>query len=188
MMDVNGLLRHRIGGGLAAVRVASREAAGAWAFRLSSSSNTVGWTLWHGAVIVDWTVNAFIRGRGEVRATPDFVGSGIWTGTMPFGMGRERADSIGAQVDPDALGAYTRSVFDDVGPWIDALTEVQMAAVPPTRDNLAAYPVEQTDAFRDEVEWMLDAPVWELLARPCLGHVFAHYGEAVAALEAHDSD
>lgn len=188
-MDLNGLLHHRIGGGLAAIRVASREAAGdAWGFRLSPSSNTVGWTLWHSATIVDWTVNAFIRGREEVRSAARWMEAGVGTGTMPLGMEMAEADAIAARVVPDELGEYTRAVFEDVGPWIDGLTSEALEAVPPSRENLAAYPAEQTDTFWEEVDWMLAAPVWELLARPCLGHVFVHYGEVEAALEAHRSD
>lgn len=185
--DVDGgeVLGWRVRGALATVATYAGEATDEelWVHRPHPGGNLLGFTLWHAATIVDWTVHVLIRGCEELRFQDPWAGTGIDAPVIPFGMPTRTADAIAGQVDPAALQEYTSALAERVGTWLDGADAAALQAVPETTRNVDASGLEQLPGFLEESAWMHGARVYELVGRPCIGHVFFHAGEAAAVID-----
>lgn len=184
-MDGGQLLGWRVRGALTTVATYASQAADhdLWLHRSHPGANVLGFTLWHAATIVDWTVHTLIQGRDELRSQEPWVEAGIGVPIIPFGMPIGTADEIAEGVDPMALVEYAGVLGDAADGWLAELDAAALRAAPDTQQNLDAAGLEQLPGFVEESSWMHGAKVYELVGRPCVGHVFFHGGEAAAVID-----
>lgn len=188
MVDAAGVLAWRIRGGLEALdHEAERAIArGCATHRPSARANLVAFTLWHAAAVVDWTITTLVRGRPELRLDDRWRGTGIDVPIVPIGMPLREADAIARAVDLAALRRYVAVLGATVGRWTEQLSPDELDARPEARAHLAASPLRRPEGLAAQTDWMLDAPVRDVLGRPALAHTFFHAGEAAAAIDAFD--
>ena len=73
--------------------------------------------------------------------------------------------------------AYADEVYQAFSTWLGEVGEEALDPVTDARERLKAFPEYQTPGYLEEVDNLLDLPVWGLLIRPCMGHVHRHLGE-----------
>lgn len=144
--------------------------------RASASTNLIGYTLWHIARTVDWSVNTMIRGTPEVAFDFDFQGvADARVSQIGFGLQLHEADAIAEATTPAEAAKYYGSVLTEVAGWLR--TDPDLSAVPDVLGNQPDFPGYQTNFYLDEVRTFQGETTLRILADPAIGHVRGHFGE-----------
>ena len=61
--------------------------------------------------------------------------------------------------------------------WLAQVREDELDPITDARQRLKSFPEYQTLGYLEEIDNLLDLPVWGLLIRPCMGHAHRHLGE-----------
>ncbi|MEW6405051.1 MAG: DinB family protein [Chloroflexota bacterium] len=149
-----------------------------WLGRPGPGQNRIGYSVWHIPRTQDNFLNTWIRGQAEIAHTERWA---HWQHLRPLGIGvgitLEESDEIAHTVHcTDAL-AYADEVHQAFLAWLAEIKGEDLDQVPNARQRLAAFPEYQTPGYLEEVNNLLDLPVWGLLIRPCMGHIHRHLGE-----------
>jgi len=78
---------------------------------------------------------------------------------------------------PSRYMAYADEVHQMIMGWLKQVDEEELDKLTDARARLKVFPEYQTPGYLEEVDNLLDLPVWGLLIRPCMGHVHRHLGE-----------
>jgi hypothetical protein len=149
-----------------------------WLARPAPGQNTIGYTVWHLPRTQDNFLHTWIRGQAEI-----FHGDrwSHWHQLRPLGVGigitMEESDEIARSVHCADVMAYADEVHQAFSAWLGQIGEEVLDPVTGAREHLKAFPEYQTSGYLEEVDNLLDLPVWGLLIRPCMGHVHRHLGE-----------
>ena len=154
----------------------------AWSEPVLPDTNPLGFTLWHLARTIDWTVQCCIRGVDEVAVRPEWRDR--WPAEAWFGAGvpRELALALPKQVGPGVVAAYNEAVRAESLGWLAAQDEAAFDERPPFRERVerAGYRSAETWADIADLEGL---PVGMLLLRPAMNHVRVHVGEMNVLLQ-----
>jgi len=146
-----------------------------WNTRVAPQQNTLGFIVWHLPRVQDNTIQTWIRGVPEVIHGERWAD---WQGFKHLGAGvgitLQEADDIASGV---TKADYAKAVNKEALTWLRNLDEDELDRIPDAEKYLAPYPEYQTLGFHEETDDLLGKPAWELLMRPCIGHVQRHLGE-----------
>lgn len=153
-----------------------------WAKAVAPGTNPIGFTLWHMARTLDWSVQTTVRGVDEVARRPQ------WRDRMPadclFGAGvpPERALSMAQEVGPDLVAAYNEAVRNETLGWLASQDESAFDEVVDfrARQESAGYTAPEV---WEEIASLEGIPVWQFLARPAMAHIRVHAGEIEVLLQ-----
>lgn len=149
-----------------------------WLSRAAPGQNRIGFITWHIARTQDTVVQTWIRTVPEVLHRPEWA---HWEELRPLGMGAgirlEEADRIAAVVRMDETFTYVDLVHQEIVTWLRQQNEDDLDQVPDSTKNLAPFPEYQATGFHAELGGMFNQPIWNLLMRPCIGHIHRHLGE-----------
>ena len=158
------------------IGVYTSRAEPAWTKAVMPGTNPVGFTLWHCARTIDWTVQCAIRGVDEVAARPEWRSR--WPAEAWFGAGvtPELARDLPRQVGPPVVAAYTEAVRAETLGWLAQQDESALDAVPAFREHTerGGY---RAPAIWEDIADLDGIPTGMLLLRPCMNHVRVHVGE-----------
>lgn len=155
----------------------ARRAAPHWGERAFSDASLPGFVVWHCARVLDWAVNAVIRGEPEV-ATADH-----WRERIGYrrghgaGLTLSEADAAAAAVSPDDVTGYTAELRACIDRWLPTIDDAGLEREVDMRSACSANTLYRTPAAWAEVEHLDQRPAWEILVRPCGGHIRVHMGE-----------
>lgn len=176
------LLAMQIDGSFALIDEHVQRAAPHWTERPVTSTSMPGFVLWHCARIMDWGVNAVVRGEAEL------ADSDQWRERVRFDLGhgagltRTDAEDAALSVSPVDLTAYVAELRSLTTAWIGGAAEADLDRTVDMRSVSATNPMYTTDAAWDEVRNLDGVQCWQFLARPCIGHIRIHIGEVGALL------
>jgi hypothetical protein len=152
-----------------------------WQTRLAPGQNMLGFIVWHSPRVQDNTVQTWIRGLPELMHRERWV---HWERFKQFGSGTgitlTGADEIALGVEKTDVLAYADEVHQEMLAWLQGLSDDDFDQIPDARGYLSPYPEYQTPGYHEETDGLLDQPIWSLLMRPCIGHVYRHIGELMA--------
>jgi len=97
--DIKELLWFQLNGSFNLLTELARDTTDTeWTSRAFPHANLVGFTVWHGARTIDWTVNCVLRGGDEVAYAEEW--SDISSEAAMFGAGtpRESADGVAMRI------------------------------------------------------------------------------------------
>ncbi|HEX6537578.1 MAG TPA: hypothetical protein VF155_00165 [Candidatus Dormibacteraeota bacterium] len=155
----------------------SHSAAPHWAERAFAGASLPGFVVWHCGRVLDWAVNAVVRGEPEV-ATAD-----RWRDRIGYhrghgaGLTLPEADSAATAVSPDDVVAYAGALLACIDGWLPTIEDASLDREVDVRAACATNPLYQTPAAWAEVENLDRRPAWQILAQPCAGHIRVHMGE-----------
>ena len=149
-----------------------------WLSRPAPGQNTLGYTVWHVSRTQDNFLQTWIRRQAEVFHRDRWA---HWHPLRPLGVGigitMEESDRIAHSVHCKDVMAYADEVHQTITDWLGTINEEEFDRVTDARQRLVSFPEYQTPGYLEEVDNLLDLPVWGLLVRPCMGHVHRHLGE-----------
>jgi hypothetical protein len=149
-----------------------------WLARPAAGQNTMGYSVWHIPRTQDNFVQTWIRGQAEVFHSDRWA---HWHKLRPLGVGigitLDESDELARFIHCPDVMAYADEVHQTILAWLKEISEEELDQVPDARARLQAFPEYQTPGYLEEVDNLLDLPVWGLLIRPCMGHVHRHLGE-----------
>jgi hypothetical protein len=154
-----------------------------WTQRAYPGANPLGFTAWHLPATRDWAIHTWIQGVPEVRERPPFVSSPVNQPYPPFGMSADEAAAIARAVPRADVLAYLDATHEALLAHLKTMTDVDLERVPDTRRHGFRLPAHQAPGYVEEVQRMLDFPVWKLLSGPCYGHPREHIGGILSAIE-----
>lgn len=144
--------------------------------RALPSTNLIGYTLWHIARTVDWSVNTMTRGTPEVAFDFDFQGvADAKVSQIGFGLQLHEADAIAEGTTPAEVAKYYGSVLTDAVEWLR--TDPDLSAIPDVLGNQPDFPGYQTNFYLEEVRTFQGDTALQILVDPAIGHVRGHFGE-----------
>lgn len=183
--DIKELLWFQLNGSFNLLSELARETTDAeWKSRAFPHANLVGFTVWHGARTIDWTVNCVLRGGYEVADAAE------WSDVRPeeavFGAGasRESADGVAMRIPRLRVLEYITALREPVMAWMTGLSPADLAGTVDLKTAHTHRPSYQSPAVWDEVADLDGIPRWQFLARPAVSHIRVHYGEVTSQLEA----
>lgn len=151
---------------------------GEWDARALAGTSKLGFSLWHCARILDWTINCAIRGAPELADSPRWAGPlAVEDGLYGSGISDEVADSIPGRVGPGIVREYLEELSPPALSWLDSLTDDELSAVPSFRSNQQLKPRYLSPSTWSQVEGLEGLPVWQLIVRPAVLHIRVHMGE-----------
>lgn len=149
-----------------------------WNARPAPGQNKIGYTVWHMPRTQDNFLQTWIRGQAEIAHSDRWA---HWHPLRPLGVGigitLDESDEITRGTQLADVRAYADEVHQAITSWLGQVSEEELDQIPDARGRLAAFPEYQTPGYVEEVDNLLDLPVWGLLIRPCMGHVHRHLGE-----------
>lgn len=149
-----------------------------WTQPVLPNTNLLAFTCWHLIRTRDWAVQTGIRGVPEVVADERWAGWGGLAQTgMGAGMSREQANLVAHQVTRTDVLAYADAVHSTIMDWLSSLTDDDLDTIPDLEAHMAPHPAYQLPGFREEIDGLINQPIWRLLSGPCFGHVREHVGE-----------
>jgi hypothetical protein len=149
-----------------------------WLTRTVHDENRIGWLAWHIPSIQDFVVQTLIRGVPEVRARPEWQDCAqLDATTLAFGISLEASDAAAQASRPAEVIAYAGAVRDEIVAWLETVTADDFWIVPNGRSHIAQAPQYQNATFSDELDTIIDVPIWRLLMSTCYGHLRYHIGE-----------
>lgn len=155
-----------------------------WQTRIAPGQNMPGFIVWHSPRVQDNTIQTWIRGLPELAHSERWA---HWEQFKHLGSGTgitlAEADQIADWAQKADALTYVDEVHQETLSWLQDLNDEDLDQIPPARENLAPYPEYQTPGFHEETDGLLDQPIWSLLMRPCIGHVYRHIGELMAVKE-----
>ena len=146
--------------------------------RAFPGTNLIGYTLWHVARTVDWSINTMVRGAKEVAFDFPFEGAAdARASQIGFGIEREDADAIAQATTPAQVADYMELVVADATAWFQ--TEPDLSVLPDVDAQQPNFPGYRTDFYLEEVRAYekARATTAQILAGPATAHVRGHFGE-----------
>lgn len=171
------LLTVQVEGSFALIGEYTQSATPYWSERPVSGTSMPGFVMWHCARIMDWGVNAVVRGTTELAA------SDAWRERVRFDLGHgvglssEDADDAALSVSPVDVSAYVAELRSEVHDWIGDASEADLGRAVDLRRACETNPRYITDSAWAEVENLDGVSSWQFLARPCVSHIRVHIGE-----------
>lgn len=162
----------------------AQASADCWTERVIAGTSLPGFILWHCARIVDWGVNTVVRG------VPELASSDEWCERLRYDLGHGAgvsdtdADLAAHSVQPEDVAAYATALGDQVDRWFAGVAGFELDRLVDIRTADTVHPLYATPAAWAEVESLDARPAWQILVRPCAGHVRAHIGELQTLLTA----
>lgn len=150
---------------------------GEWDRRALPGTSRLGFILWHGARIIDWTVHSAFQGAPEVADRPPWRERFAREACYGAGIPDSVADALAASTTRTAVMEYLAEVREAVFEWFDRQTDATLDPAVPLRANQASRPGYLDPAVWAEVSDLDGLPGWQLLARPAISHVRVHVGE-----------
>lgn len=152
-----------------------------WTAQAIPDQNPPGFTLWHCARCIDWAINCAIRGIPDVAAEARWQGLLASTAWYGYEVSLETACEVAATVSRADVMRYTGEVQASVTPWLDALTDEALEAVPDLEHNYESNGMYLgSPRLQAWIEEDSGTPVWSFLTGACSGHVRMHIGEIQA--------
>jgi hypothetical protein len=149
-----------------------------WLQRPGPGQNRIGYTVWHIPRTQDNFVCSWVQGLPEVLYRPEWS---HWAALRPLGIGvgiaGPEADGVAAATTRDDVMAYEEAVFRAIARWLHSICDDELEAIPDVARHLAPFPHYQTPSYLAETEGLRGRPVWDMLMRPCIGHIHRHLGE-----------
>jgi hypothetical protein len=157
---------------------------GEWDQRALPNTNKLGFTLWHCARIVDWTIHSAMQGSAEVADREPW--SSLFPAEAYYGAGisATTADSVTARVTRADAARYLSEVREAALHWLDGQSDSSLDAITPLRQRQATRAGYLEPSVWAEVESLDNLPAWQVLARPAVAHVRVHMGEYDTLLNA----
>lgn len=146
--------------------------------RAFPGANPIGFTLWHVARTVDWSINTMVRGANEVAFDFDFEGAAdARVSQIGFGVRPEDADDIAEATSPEQVAGYLDLVVADALGWLE--TGPDLSVQPDVAAHQPDLPGYRTDFYLEEVRAYAQAraSTVQILAGPATAHVRGHFGE-----------
>ena len=153
------------------------SAAPHWAERALAAASLPGFVVWHCARVLDWAVNAVVRGEPEVAAAEQWRERIGYARGHGAGLTLSEADAAAMAVSSDDVAAYTSDVRACIDGWLPTIDDAALDSAVDMRAACAANPRYCTPAAWAEVENLDQRPAWQILARPAAGHIRVHMGE-----------
>ena len=149
-----------------------------WLVRPTPGQNCIGYNIWHIPRTQDNIVQLWIRGKAEVCHQAAWT---HWQTLRPAGIGvgitLTEADAVATHVQRDETLAYADAVHQEILTWLRQCQDEDLDRVPDVAAHLASYSEYQTEGYRGQLNSLFNQPIWNLLLRPCIGHVQRHLGE-----------
>jgi hypothetical protein len=184
-VDAKGLLQFQLNGSFGLlIEVAESASDAEWTARSFPSANMVGFTVWHCARIIDWSVNCVMRGNPELADRPEWHDLKVVDAMFGAGTSREVADGVARDVPRTRVSAYIKALREEVVAWFAALPNDDLSDAVDLRARHVAKPEYMTPAVWAELKDLDGIPGWQFLARPSMAHIRVHYGEVRSQLEA----
>jgi hypothetical protein len=155
-----------------------------WTRRAFPGTSLVGFILWHGVRIMDWTVHTSVRGVPEVAERAHWKGRLEQHAAYGAGIGDEEADRVAQTVDRETLRAYLDEVRASVMEWLRGITDADLDRVPDVKEHQAVNPRYLDPPVWAEVSSLAGLPTWQILARPSMSHIRLHVGQIDTLLQA----
>jgi hypothetical protein len=149
-----------------------------WRQRPDPGQNRIGFTVWHIPRTQDNFVHGWVQGLPEVLNQPEWS---HWAPLRPLGIGvgitGAEADGVAVIATREDVLAYEEAVFHALMQWLRSVGDDDLDAIPDVARHLAPFPQYQTLLYLEETDGLRGQPVWNLLMRPCIGHIHRHLGE-----------
>jgi hypothetical protein len=149
-----------------------------WETRIADHQNKLGYIAWHLPRVQDNMIQTWIRGLPEVVHGERWA---HWEKFRHLGVGvgitLKEADDIASGVNKADVLAYEEVVYQEALVWLRQLNDADLDLIPDAQKHLVPYPEYQTAGYHEETDGHLGEPTWELLMRPCIGHIQRHLGE-----------
>jgi DinB family protein len=149
-----------------------------WLARPAPGQNRLGYTVWHIPRAQDNFLQTWIRGQAELFHGDRWA---HWHHLRPLGVGigitLDESDKITQTVRCEDVMIYADEVHQTMTTWLGEIGEEVFDQVTDARQRLKVFPEYQTPGYLEEVDNLLDLPIWGLLIRPCIGHIHRHLGE-----------
>ena len=155
-----------------------------WTARAIPSGSRLGFTLWHGARIIDWAVHCAIQGVPEVADRPEWKRLLASEAAYGAGITSDLADRVANTVGKEDVRGYLGAVRVAALGWLKGTTEADLDRVPDLHGHQQANPRYLEPQIWAEVSSLAGLPTWHVLARPPISHVRIHIGEVDLALQA----
>jgi|SRR5579872_931748 len=174
-MDV---LRMQLTGSFNLLQIRLEEIADAeWARRVAPGTSRLGFILWHGARILDWTAHSAFQGAPEIADRSPWRERFAREAAYGAGIPERVADSVAESTNRRDVAEYLAEVRGSFMAWFEAQTDATLEAPVPLRANQASRPDYLAPAVWEEVADLDGLPGWQFLARPAISHVRVHVGE-----------
>jgi hypothetical protein len=146
--------------------------------RAFPGTNLIGYTLWHLARTVDWSVNTMVRGTAEVAFDFKFEGAADpRVSQIGFGVQLHEADAIAESTTPAEVARYFDLVLANVTEWLRR--DPDLSLIPNISAHQPDFPGYRTDFYLEEARSYKEAgwTTMQILAGPATAHVRGHFGE-----------
>jgi hypothetical protein len=185
-MDAKDLIAHRMNGIVEATLGLVVQSEGIdWTTPVLPATSPIAVTLWHVPRTLDWLVNGSVRGATEVADTSVY-GSLPDPNVFGFGTGltEDQVSVAAAAIGRAAVIDYAKAVQESLTGWFAELDPATLdEPVTGFDDRQMRRPSYCTSEALAEIEGLGDLPLGILLARPGMGHLFWHLGEADLLLQ-----
>jgi hypothetical protein len=156
-----------------------------WRGRGIAGTSRPGFVLWHCARTLDWALHRAAAGRTEVAERPAWRGRlAMEDGLFGAGISDAIADTIPARVDRGTVLDYLDDVRGSTFSWLDGLTDADLERTTDLMEAAHSSAAYRRPEVWAEIESLSGIPLWQLLARPTIGHIRVHLGEVDALLAA----
>jgi hypothetical protein len=184
-MEAKGLLQFQMNGSFGLLtELADGTSDEEWKARWIPTANLVGFTVWHGARVIDWAVNCVMRGAPELADQGEWQDVGVAKAWFGAGASREAADAVARDVPRARVSAYLGALHEDSIAWLAAVSNDELSKPVDLKARHAEQRDYMTAAVWEEIEDLDGIPEWQFLARVCVSHIRVHYGEVTSQLEA----
>ena len=154
-----------------------------WTSRPHPGANLIGFTVWHGARIVDWAVNCILREGDELADRPEWSDVKVPDGVFGAGVKREVADLVPAVVTRQRLAEYLEALREDSMSWLASAPASELEGTTDLKARHARKPEYMEPAVWEEIVDLDGIPKWQFAVRPAVSHIRVHYGEVSSQLE-----
>jgi hypothetical protein len=176
-MRATDVLTMQLQGSCELISEHAQAAAPHWTDRAVDGASLPGFVVWHCARILDWGINAVVRRETEIAAADRWRTRIGYDRGHGAGLTLSEADAAAAATSPDDVAAYTSDVRASIDAWLPTIADTELDRVVDVRAACASNPAYATPAAWAEVENLDQRPAWQILARPCAGHIRTHTGE-----------
>lgn len=154
-----------------------------WGSRAVPGTSKPGFTVWHGARIIDWGVHCAIQGVPELADRPEWAQ--LRGRELAYGAGitEAEADGVPESISPQQVRAYLSALKPVALGWLDRQSDAELDAIPSFQVHQQSNPRYLSPSVWAEVETLDGIPAWQILARPCVSHIRVHAGEVRTLLQ-----
>jgi hypothetical protein len=183
-MDARPLVQFQLKGTFGLLRELTNEATDEeWTSRPHPGANLIGFTVWHGARIVDWAVNCVLREREELADRPEWQDLKVPGGVFGAGVSRAVADQVAADVSRRRVAQYVDALSEDTMSWLAAAAAGELDGNTDLKALHAHKPEYMAPQVWEEIIHLDGIPKWQFAVRPAGNHIRVHYGEVSSQLE-----